>query len=144
MTDLVEVAITTALNTKLKAFATANSLRVAYPNVPFTAPKTSATALWLRANYLPADTVSLGVVYNSHQQHYGFLQVDVMYSAGGGERPALRMAAALTAYFERGTRLTSDSFIIEVVRRPFRNSTLKDDPWIQIPVRIPYTCFSPI
>lgn len=142
MSELIEAAISTALLTKLKAFATANSLRISYPSVKFEPPKTTATVMWLRVNFLPADTITLAVNYGGTNQHYGFMQVDVMLSAGSGERPALRMAAALITYFARGTRMISSNFVVEVVRAPFRNSSMKDDPWIMIPVRIPYNAFA--
>jgi hypothetical protein len=142
MSELIEAAIQTALLTKLKAFATANSLRIAYPGVAFEPPKTTATVMWLRVNFIPADTITMALTYGAPNQHYGLMQVDVMLNAGSGERPALRMAASLIAYFPRGTKMNSSGFTVEVTRAPFRNSSQKDDPWIFFPVRIPYNTFA--
>lgn len=143
MTDAVEVAIEAALLERLAAFGTANSIDVAYPNVAFTAPAPSPTAKYLRATFLPAETVSLGIGFtSSRNQHVGLLQVDVFHGQGKGELAPGRIAADLIAYFKRGTTVTRDGFRAQVTRAPYRIQAIKDDPWLIVPVRVPYLCLA--
>jgi hypothetical protein len=145
MAETVEVAIEYALLQRLEAFATANGLSnaIAMPNVAFTPPTPGQNVKWLRATFLPADTVGLGVSDSSSNQHYGFLQVDVFHGLGAGELAPLRIAAALIAYFKRGTTVTKDGFTAQIWKTPFRAPMLKDDSWVNVPVRIPYICLAP-
>lgn len=143
MTEAVEVAIELALLTRAQAFAVSKSLGIALPNIPFDAPTVGRNAKYLRASMLPADTNSLGVSHASTDQHYGYLQMDVFFGAGGGEIEPKRIASDIVSYFIRGTKMIKDSFIVEVLRTPSIGPQLEiDDAWTSIPVRIPYTCFA--
>jgi len=144
MADAVEVAIGKALLSRLAAFAALQSpvLTVAYPNVDFIIPTPSKTASWLRATIMPADTIGLSIGNTSTNQHYGLFQIDIFQGQGIGEPAPLRIAASLISYFARGTSLTSDGFIIRVFKPPFRTQLIKDDPWVFIPVRVPYIAFA--
>lgn len=142
MAEAVEVAIQYALMDKLVAFGTTNSLTISWPNTTFAPPVSTPSAKWLRANILPADTVSLGVNYTSANQHYGLFQVDVFCGQGSGELSPARTASLLVAHYVRGTRLSKDGFTVEVTDVPKLGPLLIDGPWVMLPVRIPYTCFA--
>lgn len=145
MTEAVEVAIELALIDRAQAFATANSLHIAVPNISFTPPVVSPTAKYLRAMILPADTATLGISSSSTNQHYGLLQMDVVFGIGGGEVAPRRIAADIISYFIRGTKIPSNGFSIEVLQTPRLGTTMKDPSaaaWMMLPVRIPYNCFA--
>lgn len=142
MSDAVEVAIETGLLARAVDFATVQGLTISLPNIDFTPPVVSKTAKWLRASFIPADTAALGVNSESSNQHYGLLQIDVFYGLGGGEIAAGRIASDIIAYFARGTTISRDGFVIQMTRPPYRGPSLKDEPWVMIPVRIPYLCFA--
>jgi hypothetical protein len=142
LSDPVEVAIEHALLSRLAQFASSNSLTVAYPNADFTVPPASKTAQWLRATFLPADSITLGIEPADTNQHYGLLQIDAFQGQGIGELAPLRVAASIISYFARGTRMTSDGFTVNVWRQPFRGPMVKDDPWVFVPVRVPYLCLA--
>lgn len=141
MAEAVEVAIEYALLTELETLATAEDLWLAKPNQPFTPPTVSRTAKWLRATFLPNDTEDLSVGTGSNRL-YGFFQVDVFYGQGGGEIAPGRIAAQVIAQFKRGTQMVKDGFTIEIIKAPFRGPLIKDDPWVMLPVRVPYCCFA--
>jgi hypothetical protein len=141
MSDAVEVAIEAALLAHAQAFATANSLTIAMPNLPFTPPTSTQTAKWLRTSFFPAPTDTLAVA-NGTNRHYGLLQIDCFYGQGAGELAPGRIAAAAIAYFKRGTTLTRDGFTIRILKAPSRRPHIKDDPWIFVPVRIEYVAFA--
>lgn len=143
MAEPVEVAIEKALLTRAQAFATAQTLTIALPNIAFTPPVMTQNAKYLRAYFLPAPTDGPGINSNSQNQHYGLLQVDVCYGAGAGEYAPGRIVSDLIAYFKRETKVTSDGFNAMIWKPPFRGPLLKDDPWFYIPVSIPYICFAP-
>jgi hypothetical protein len=142
MAEAVEVAIEYALLTQAQAFATAQSLTISLPNTTFTQPTASPTAKWLRATFLPADSLTLGLTAASSKRHYGLFQMDVFYGQGSGELAPARIASLIIAYFAMGTQLTKDGFTVTIPRQPYRGQMIKDDPWQMIPVRIPYHCYA--
>lgn len=144
MPELVEVAIEKALLTKAQAFATAQGLgsAISLPNIAFTPPTASQTAKWLRATFLPVPSTSMGVQFDSHVQHNGIMQIDVMYGQGAGEYALSRIASDAIKFFARGTKLPFDGITVRIDRAPYRGPMIKDDVWMMIPVSIPYLCFA--
>jgi hypothetical protein len=118
-------------------------LTISLPNVAFTPPTSGPTSKWLRASFLPAPTNGLGLSTNSTNQLYGLFQMDVFYGLGAGELAPSRIASAILSYFKFETTVTKDGFSATVWKQPYRGPALKDDPWLQIPVTIPYVCFAP-
>jgi hypothetical protein len=148
MADAVEVAIESALLNRLEELTFSPTIPLVLPNVgtaparTFTPPSAVPGANWLRATFLPADSVALGIDYESSNQHYGLLQVDAFGYIGDGELAPGRIAASVLAWFKRGTKMTKDGFMVEIVRLPYRRALIKDDPWVMIPVSIPYLAFA--
>lgn len=142
MTDAVEVALELALLARAQTFATSQSLGISLPNIEFTPPTADKNAKYLRASFLPADTLSLSVGPTGNDQHYGLMQIDVLYGVGGGEIAPGRIASSVISYFKRGTSMTKDGFKVDVFRTPYRGPQLKDGAWTFIPVRIPYQTFA--
>jgi hypothetical protein len=143
MTDSVEVAIESALLNRLVAFCLSPAIPLALPNIAFTPPTVGTNVFWLKADWLPADSFALGIDYGADVQHYGLLQVSVFYGQGSGEYAPGRLATRIIELFTRGTAVTKDGFIAQVWKHPFRGGMLKDDPWVMIPVSIPYITFAP-
>ncbi len=142
MADAVEVAIVTGLLGHLEDLTFTPVITVAWPNKPFDPPTPAKTARWLRPTVLSADTFALTVGHDGSNRHAGFLQVDVFYGLGGGDVAARRVAASIIAHFKRGTEIEKDGFTIQVTGAPSALATVKSDPWIMVPVRIPYLCFA--
>lgn len=142
MPEKVEVAIEKALLDRSQAFATANNLLIALPNIKFDPPSVSVSAKYLRATLLPADTATIAIAASGNDQHLGLLQLDVFYGNGGGERAPRRIASDIISYFVRGTRMTVDGFNVDVLQTPRIGPSIKTDSWIFIPVRISYNCFA--
>lgn len=142
MPDAVEVAIESALLNRLNALVLSPSVPISLPNIPFTPPAEGQGACWLRATFLPATSTALSVDYEGSNQHYGIFQVDVFYGQGGGELAPGRIATAILAWFKRGLALTKDGFTVQVTRLPYRKQMIRDDPWMMIPVCIPYQAFA--
>lgn len=144
MPEPVEVAIESALLTKAQAFAAAQSpaLAISLPNIAFPPPVAGPNVKWLRATFMPAPSFETGIAWDAHNQHYGLFQLDVFYGQGSGELAPGRLASAAIAYFARGTKLTKDGFSVLVHKQPYRGPIIKDDPWVMIPVTIPFQCFA--
>jgi hypothetical protein len=151
MPDAVEVAIESALLNQLMALTFSPAISVSLPNVgtapsrTFTPPAAESGANWIRATFLPADSFALSVDYGGSNQHYGILQVDCFGYQGDGELSVGRIAASVIAWFKRGTKLTKDGFTVEIGignKIPYRKTTIKDDPWVFVPVCIPYRSFA--
>lgn len=143
MPDAVEVAIEAALLAHASAFANNNSLTISLPNIVFAVPTVSATAKYLRATFLPAPTAPLAVSFAGTNQHNGIMQVDVFYGQGGGEIAPARIAANLIEWFAPGTSLVNGGFTVNVIRPPYRGPLIKSDPWMMLPITIPYIAFAP-
>lgn len=141
MSEPVEVAIESALLTRAQAFASAQSLTIALPNVAFTPPVPSPSAKWLKADFLPVPTVTLAVGTGKNQ-HYGLLQISVFYGLGAGEYAPARIASDVISYFKKDTEVTKDGFIARVWKAPYRGVMMTKDAWTMIPVSIPYICFA--
>lgn len=141
MPEPVEVAINAALIARAQAFATAQGIAISLPNIAFTPPNQTATAKWLRATFLPVPTVTLPVGDGS-DQYFGLLQIDVFHGQGSGEYAPGRIVSQIIDYFKRGTELNKDGFKVRIHKCPYRGSLIKDDPWVMIPVSIPYQCFA--
>lgn len=145
MTEAVEVAVELALLRLVSSFANGNGLEVAMPNKDFQPPSPQdPQAKWLRATFLPFETISQSVPFASKNQHYGLLQIDVMGGKNGGEPRIARIAALIISAFKRGTTASSDGFVVQVTSTPHRGPLVvpKDDAWAMIPVRVPYLCFA--
>lgn len=146
MTDAIEVAVEHALLARLQNYCATNSLLLAVPNRDFTKPDPTVTrdAKWLRATFLPADTLTLALSTGDNQ-HYGLFQVDIFYSKNTGEYPVVRLAADIIALFTKGTSITQDGFVVQVIRAPYRGRMRDDvDPaWVIVSVSIPYVSFAP-
>lgn len=143
MADAAEVAVESALINRLKAFALSPAIPLALPNVEFTnKPIAEPGNFWLRGTFLPANSLALGVAFGSTNQHYGIFQVDVFYSQGSGELAPGRIATQLLAWFKRGTMMSKDGFDVLVNLQPYRSRMVKDDPWVMIPVSVPYLAFA--
>lgn len=147
MTLAVEVATEKALIDRLLAFTVSPSIPVALPNVEFLSkPTPGHDVFWLRATFLPAESFALSLDYGGDNQHYGIFQVDVFYYQGDGEYRPGAIATDIIAWFKRGTKMTQDGFIVETGvgdKIPKRERMIKDDPWVMIPVSIPYRTFAP-
>jgi hypothetical protein len=142
MANAVEVAIESALLDHLRSLTFSPAITVAWPNVDFVPPIAGPNIKWLRPTFLPADSIALGVDYSANNQHFGIFQIDVFYGQGSGELAPGRIATSVIAWFKRGTKLTKDGFSVEVTRVPFRRRMIKDDPWVFIPISIPYLAFA--
>lgn len=142
MSELVEVSIEVALLARAKEFAVAQGLTISQPNVAFTPPTASTSAKWLRATFLPAPSFGRTINHDGFNQHYGLMQIDVFYGQGAGEIAPGRIAATIIQYFTRGTILRPDGFTVRIEDTPRRGPIIKDDPWMMIPVSIPYRCFA--
>lgn len=149
MPEPVEAAIELALLGQAAAFATAQTLTLDVPNgnAVFQQPAALPEAQWLRATVIPAPTITTGIAYDAHNQHYGYLQIDVMQGLGGGTAAMKRLAAAISAYFPLGLVLTNNGFDITIASHT-RNQVVAagplmlDSPWMMMPVSIPYRCFA--
>ena len=143
MPDAAEVAIEGALLDRLNALVLVPAMPVSLPNIQFPPPQATPTTGYLRATFLPADSVTLGLARGSSIQHYGLLRVDVFYGLFGGELAPNRVAASVISWFKRGTQLTRSGFTVNVFKAPFRGPMSREDVWVMIPVSIPYIAFAP-
>jgi hypothetical protein len=156
MAEPVDAAIEKALLDKAIAFAAAQSpaLPISVENGlgadgrHFTKPTQAKDAQWLRATVLPIPTVTTGISFDAHAQHWGYLQIDVVRGLGGGVLPIKRTISAIREYFPMGLTLTPGAFEIQispfVMKRVVSQGPLMEDGngWVKIPVSIPWVCFA--
>lgn len=140
----IETAIESALLTRVLSFAAAQTPvpTVSLPNKTFSQPLPGPSVGWLKADILWAPKLALSVGYGSEDQIEGILQVTVLYGQGGGLGAASRIASAITRWFNRGTKMTEGAITVEVHKPPYRGNMLKEDPWMNFPVSIPFRVFA--
>jgi len=143
MADPVEAAIKNALLQPLIGFCSSPAIPLALPNIDFSQPTPARGALWLRATILPADSFAPSIGFDSTIQHFGLMQVDIFYSENSGEIAPARIAGSLAMLYRRGTDLFDSGFKVNIYRAPTVRRAIKDEPWLMLPVVVPYQCFAP-
>lgn len=144
MAEPTEVAIEYALLERLLAItlASPDDVTFALPNKLFTAPNpVLSSSRYVKADILWAPTSAISIAYDAPNQHLGIFQASVFHGQGGGEGPPARLAAQIIAWFARGTSMVKDGVRVTVHLPPYRGNLLRDDPWVMIPITIPFRAF---
>ena len=124
--------IQAALDTKLK---TITGTPVAFPNVPYT-PQAGKT--YLRAFYLPAETVQAAMGSIGKDETNGIYQVDVVVPRGSGRPQLLDTVADL---FKRGTVLTYNGVSVRI-RSVSLGPAILEDEWYFVPVSVNFQSYT--
>jgi len=124
--------IQAALDTQL---ATITGTQIAFPNIPYT-PQAGTT--YLRASFLPAETLQASLGGVGKDETNGIYQVDVVAPRGSG-RPSEVDTVADT--FKRGTVLTYNSQSLRV-RSVSMGPAILDEEWYFIPVSIDFQTYT--
>lgn len=122
-----------ALETALATFATTNSLTVAWENVTFDPPDPGTN--YIRANLLPATTVSLGPG-QTHRGYRGVFQVTLCLAQGSGPATAQSLAALLDAAFTTAAPLSAGGVTVYITR-PMSAGPAFNDPGLYV---VPVDC----
>lgn len=133
-------AIHGALSARLKAFADAEILRVAWENRDFTPPET----IYLREALLPASTRAAGLGSNAAQYSPGLYQVDVLAPVGKGHAPASRVVDGLVAHFSRGLILSTSGGIEVVIVKTYPGPAIQEDARLKVPVTVDFYSYVPV
>jgi hypothetical protein len=88
---------------------------------------------------VPTATLALGSGAN---QHYGLMQIDAVYGQNAGEPAVRRLAAQIVSLFKRGSVFTKDGYAARIWKAPYLGPLMKDDPWVFVPVSIPFIAFA--
>lgn len=121
------------LEARLKTYADANSLQVAWQNVPFTPPATT----YLRAFVLPANNGS-ETLEGEHIAYSGVFQVNVVAPINSGPAAAESIAEGVQFHFPNNLRLTGGSLVPQIVGPPSIATALQNPESFVIPVSIRY------
>ena len=124
--------IQAALDTQL---ATITGTPIAFPNVPYT-PQAGTT--YLRAAFLPADTLQASLGGSGKDETNGIYQVDVVTPRGSGRPSEVDTVADA---FKRGTVLTYNSQSLRV-RSVSMGPAILDEEWYFIPVSIDFQTYT--
>jgi hypothetical protein len=126
---IVRVALETVVNT----FAAAQSLTVAWENMPFTPP----AGAYLRAFIIPSQTTSASLA-RTDRRYGGFLQIDLMMPIDQGAGPAETLLAALVTAFNPATVLTSSSVRVNILQPASAAAPIQEPNRYVVPVTVPY------
>jgi len=121
-----------ALDAKL---ATITATPIAFPNIPY---KPQAGTVYLRATFLPADTVQASMGEDGKDETNGIYQVDVVVPRGTG-RPQLTDTVA--DLFKRGTVLTYNGVKVRV-RSVSMASAILDEEWYFVPISVNFQTYT--
>lgn len=139
-----ETKIMEALMDHLSDLTLDPTMSVSWPGLNFTPPRDNAGKPkgYLKASFLPAETVPFAVRHRGTNDHRGVFQVDVFWPENQGETTPSDTAAAIIDHFKRGTKLYREGVKVEVIRPPYRSPALQEPGYLQIPVNIPYVVFT--
>lgn len=126
--------IRTAFDRRLSAWAATRNLQIAYDNQVYE-PQQGET--YLRSFLLPAATDSEDLAGES-LTFLGSYQVNVVAPAGGGPRPAGKLAEAVAALFPLYEPLSADGLDVYVIRPAWAGTAIQDDTSYTVPVTVPY------
>ena len=124
--------IQAALDTQL---STVTGIPVAYPNVPY---KPSAGTAYLRASFLPAETVQASMGATGKDETNGVYQIDVVAPRGSGRVQQIDTVADL---FKRGTVLTYNSVKLRV-RSVSIAPAILDGEWYFVPISVSFQTYT--
>lgn len=136
--------VTEALFARVAAFAEANGFddRVAYPDVAFTPPDrkrnddVTEEQAYLSVNVLPNTSELDGFSFESELNEAGLLAVNVVWPAGQGVLPAVRLAEEVAGAFAPGTVVTRNGVSVRVYEQPRIAPALPGDGVSTIPVTV--------
>jgi hypothetical protein len=137
---VIDPIIERALLDHLAKFGSEQNLPISYEGVTFDKPSSNKDVFYLRVSFLPLPSVSM---ISGPVTYAGLLAVDVFAGIGSKSVVHSRKASEL-AYHFRKQSLSREGFEIKLSRRqlPHREQMVTDAPWVFIPVRIQYECFS--
>ena len=125
--------ISAALDSNLATFAAANGVSVAYENIEFTP---TVGTLYIRPTNLPANTLPLGISFNSALNHLGIYQIDVIAPVDKGKGAAVSMADLIVSAYPRGD-LTYNGVKVRI-KSASRNTGTRDGAYYIVSVIITY------
>jgi len=108
---------------------------IAWPNIPF---EPQAGATYLRPQFLPADTVQVGLGTDGLDDTTGIYQVDVVYPAETGRS---QIPDQVADHFKRGTVLSYNGTNVRI-RSVSIASALRDGAFFFVPVSIAFQTYT--
>lgn len=109
-----------------------NIPKVLYPNITYT----TQNADHVKVDVLSSPTDDIGV--NSVRRISGIIQLSVMVNLGKGEIYAAKIADTIVSNFERGTKITFETYSININRTPHISSGIATDTFYMKPITIRY------
>lgn len=134
-----EWEIMAALYARLASYVASPVLPVAWPNVAFTPP---ANQRYIRAAFVPNMAARALIDSDGPHQHFGLLQVSVMWTKGQGEAAPRQIAGAIADHFPCDLKLRSGGLTVRITKRPDVRDLIVEDAAIQIPVMIDWECWA--
>ena len=137
MTTGLEVKIFRALTDRLDTLATAQSLSVAKPGLPFTP---ASNTPYLKVWHMPSSTEALTVAGDVNE-YRGTFQVSVFYPAERGLVAPYELASLVADHFATGTELSHEGVSFSVLAPPHIGPALDEPGWVMLPVSIRFRAF---
>lgn len=128
-----QAIIRAALEGRLKTWADAEPVTVAWENVEFNPP----TSAYLRANLLPNDT-EMRDLQGRHRGYIGIFQVSIVLPIGVGAAAASGWITELDTLFSTETPITVGSVRIYITRPMSAAPALQDEGRYIVPVSCEY------
>ncbi len=111
---------------------------IAYENRPFTPTN---GVLYLRENYIPANTASVGISNTDSSDYRGIYQVSIMAPMDTTKFDALNIIDAIESHFAKGTVLTYGGLSVKV-QQVSTAAALRSGDRMMTPVSIDWRAFA--
>lgn len=129
---MTQARIRSAFEAALQTWATGAGVAVAWEAVKFTPSGT-----YVRANLLPAATVSLDLL-GKHRRYSGIFQVTVIAQDGRGLGAAEALLASLETAFPHTGKFTASGLTVQIVRPMSSASPFIADGEVALPCSFRY------
>lgn len=130
---MTQALIRSAFESALQTWATGAGVAVAWESVKFTPAGT-----YVRANLLPAPTISLDLL-GKHRRYQGIFQVTIVTQDGRGMAPAETLLASLETAFPNAGKFTASGLTVQIVRPMSAASPFIADGEVALPCSFRYS-----
>ncbi|MBD2799502.1 DUF4128 domain-containing protein [Xenorhabdus sp. M] len=127
-------AINNAIRRLVANIAKRESLKVAWPNMPFD----GINETYLQLHIMPATTQNIGLSLDM-PVFRGVIQVNVVGKSGSGDAVLMQIADRVTGYLQNGLSLADDLYLND---EPALFPSIQDGTNYTLPIRTSYRCDS--
>ena len=137
MALIPQLNIEKCLNTLLSELAAAKGYPVRYQGFSIDGDDIALDTPHLQSFNLPAESLTVGIAYDSSVDMSGIFQINAYTQNGSGMEAMWQIVSDVMEKFERGATSTVDGTTV-LIEKSYSSPMILDESWQMIPVSINY------